>query len=142
MNPALHRFRILDFTNGENQVTVHSWVKDVFPEWSGVRARALAIVEEAVELALATGLTKPEIESAVNLPCVKEFKRIAADPNYKPEDPRGEVADVYINVLAYAEEAGFDAKKELDAKMKKNRSRSKEHYRAKTAQKKALGLKL
>lgn len=141
MNPALHRYRILDFTDGENQVTVNSWVHEAFPEWAGPRARALAIVEEAVELAIATGLNTEEIISAVRLPIIKDEMR-RQDSNYVPEGPEGEVGDVYINVLAYAEEIKVDAKKAMNDKMKVNRSRPNEFYLAKTAAKKALGLKL
>jgi NTP pyrophosphatase (non-canonical NTP hydrolase) len=139
--PELHRFRILDFTNGETQQTVNAWVHDCFPEWSGPRARALAIIEEAVELALATGLSTEEIKSAVDLPIIKETMR-RLDPDYVPEGPDGEVADTLLNVLAYAEEIKVDAHKALNEKMKINRSRPKEHYLKKTAEKKALGLKL
>ena len=141
-DPKLQRYRIIDMSNGECQESIHNWVHDVFPEWSGVRARALAIVEEAIELAFATGLSYHEMRSAIDMVAQKEVQRALDDPNYKPEDPKGEIADVYINVLAYAEEAGFDARKAMNEKMKKNRSRPKEHYLAKTEAKKKLGLQL
>lgn len=126
----------------ETQQTVNAWVHECFPEWAGPRGRALAVVEEAIELALATGLTKDEIQSAVEVPIQKEMLRREADPNYKPEAVEGEIADTLLNVLAYAEEVGVNAHAALNAKMCINRSRPKEHYLAKTKQKKDLGLKL
>ena len=141
MNPALHRFRIVDMSQGETQESLNTWVHESFPEWSGPKGRSLAIIEEAVELALVVGLTSEEILSAVNLPIIKEAKR-REDPDYVPEGPEGEVADIYLNVLAFAEEVGVDAKKALNHKMKINRSRPKEYYLEKTRLKKELGLKL
>lgn len=140
MNPALHRYRILDFTNGENQETIKAWVEESFPEWCGPKHRALAIVEEAVELATIAGLSRDEVQSAVNLSFTKFEARAAAGE--EPESDEGELGDIYINVLAYAAERGLDARAALNKKMKKNRSRPTSHYLAKTEEKKKLGLKL
>jgi NTP pyrophosphatase (non-canonical NTP hydrolase) len=55
------------------------------------------------------------------------------------ESDAGEVADVLLCTYAYAEEAGIDSHKELNDKMRENRSRAAEYYAAKTAQKEDMG---
>jgi hypothetical protein len=51
MNPAMHKYQISDLSDGETQKSLNSWVHDSFPEWSGPKGRALAVIEEATELA-------------------------------------------------------------------------------------------
>jgi hypothetical protein len=125
----------------ETPATVGTWVRRVFPEWSGARGRALAVVEEAVELGIAAGLTKEQIQSAVNLSFGQHDRR-SAEPNYFPESDAGEVADCMLNIYAYSYERGIDPQAVLDAKMAKNRAKPDEQYKAKTALKKSLGLAL
>lgn len=120
----------------ETQSSVYRWCKDTFPEFKGLKGRATALVEEAVELCLAAGMTKEEIEAAVSVPLQK------ANLRKEDESDRGEIADVQICVWAYAEEAGFSAQHETDKKMEINRSRPPEYYEMKTKQKKELGMKL
>jgi NTP pyrophosphatase (non-canonical NTP hydrolase) len=105
----------------------------------GTKGRAVALVEEVIELAIAAGLSLKEIDAAVATPIKKVAEMTQADVM---ESDAGEVADVLLCLYAYAEEAGYDAHKELDAKMRINRSRTKEYYAAKTAHKENLGFLL
>lgn len=125
----------------ETPETVGLWVRRVFPEWSGAKGRALAVVEEAVELGLAAGLTKQQIQSAVDL-SLGQHERRSAQIGYVPESDEGEVADCMLNVYAYAYERNIDPQAALDKKMVKNRAKPDEQYHAKTALKKNLGLAL
>jgi len=124
----------------ETPETVGTWVRQVFPEWSGPKGRALAVVEEAVELGLAAGLSPSQIQTAVNLSVSQHIRRF--DAGAAPESDEGEVADCMLNVYAYAYERGIDPQAALDKKMAKNRAKSNEQYKAKTALKKQLGLAL
>ncbi len=122
----------------ETQQSVHEWVKRVFPEWSGIKGRALAIVEEAVELGLAAGLSSSEIQSAVNLSVGQHIRRF--DAGATPESDEGEVADVQLNLWAYAEERGIDVQAAVDKKMARNRAKPDSAYHEKTKLKKSYGL--
>lgn len=124
----------------ETQASIYTWIKRVFPEWRGARGRALALVEEVTELALAAGLSPEDAQTAVNMVISKHNTRVAAGEPLESDE--GEVADVYLCLLAYAEERGMDAQAVLDEKMLKNRAKPDEHYFAKTRQKRSLGLAL
>jgi NTP pyrophosphatase (non-canonical NTP hydrolase) len=123
----------------ETQQSIHQWCKETFPRHVGVKGRAVALIEEAIELGLAGGLTIEEILAAVNTPIYKLAEATADTPM---ESDAGEVADVLLCLYAYAQEAGHDAHAELDKKMAVNRSRSKEYYAKKTAHKEDLGFLL
>jgi NTP pyrophosphatase (non-canonical NTP hydrolase) len=125
----------------ETPETVGTWVQEVFPEWSGAKGRALAVIEEAVELGQAAGLTEQQIQSAVNL-SFNQHRSRTAQIGYVPESDEGEVADCMLNIFAYAYQRGIDPQAALDKKMTKNRAKPIEQYRAKTALKKMLGLAL
>lgn len=124
----------------ETQKSVHAWIAVTFPEWSGSQGRALAIIEEAVELGLAANLSPEQIQSAVDL-SVGQAKR-RAEAGTPVEADEGEVADIQLNLWAYAEERGFSAQDAVDKKMAKNRLKPLEQYRAKTKLKRELGLQL
>ena len=125
----------------ETPETVGKWVERVFPEWSGTKGRALAVIEEATELGLASGLTKEQIQSAVNLSFRQHDDRIT-QTGYVPESDEGEVADCMLNIFAYCHKRGIDPQAALDKKMAANRSKPDEQYKAKTQLKKNLGLAL
>lgn len=116
-----------------------AWITATFPEWKGP-GRALAVVEEAVELALAAGLNKEQIQSAVDLSTGQHDCRVAA--GIAPEALQGEVADLLLNVYALAEDNCFDANEAMTQKMKHNRAKPIEAYREKTKLKRGLGLKI
>lgn len=120
----------------ETQESVFHWCDATFPRHRGKQGRATALVEEAVELCLAAGMSPEDIRAAVEVP----MKKARLRP--ETESDAGEVADVLICLYSYAEEVGFDAHEELDTKMAKNRTRSAEFYAKKTDQKVALGMKL
>ena len=124
----------------ETQKPVYDWCTSMFPKHVGTKGRAVALVEEAVELALAAGVNADVIQAAVKVPMLKELIRLSNGErsSHQREDAE-EIADVLVCVYAYAEEAGYDAHDELDKKMAINRSRPKEYYAAKTAQKEDLG---
>lgn len=124
----------------ENQKSVFAWIHATFPEWAGVKGRALAVVEEAVELALAAGLSPEDLQSAVDLSVGQHNRRVEA--GLPLEAIQGEVADVLLNVYALSEGAGFDANEVMTEKMEKNRAKPIEAYRAKTKLKRELGLKI
>jgi hypothetical protein len=122
----------------ETQKSVYQWCKATFPKFAGLKGRAIALVEEAVELALAAGVNPEAIRAAANVPILKEEEThwtALAVPNRDAE----EVADALLCVYAYAEEAGYDAHRELDEKMALNRGRPQEYYDGKTAHKEELG---
>src|SRR5271157_2986835 len=125
----------------ETPETVGTWVQRVFPEWSGPKGRALAVVEEAVELGLAAGLTKDQIQSAINLSFNQHDSR-STTAGYVPESDEGEVADCLLNLYAYCFQRGIDPQAALDKKMAGNRAKPDEQYKAKTELKKRLGLAL
>jgi NTP pyrophosphatase (non-canonical NTP hydrolase) len=119
----------------ETQKSVHGWCKAMFPGYVGVKGRAVALIEEAVELSIAAGVPYDTIRAAVEVPILKETVRMGSGQSWNPNADREEVADVLVCVYAYAEEAGYDAHQELDEKMELNRSRSMEYYAKKTAEK-------
>jgi NTP pyrophosphatase (non-canonical NTP hydrolase) len=124
----------------ETPQSVYEWIKATFPEWKGTPGRALAVVEETVELALAAGLQPEQLQTAVDL-AVQKFRarESAGEP---PESDEGEVADTLLCLYAYAYERGIDPFEALEKKMKKNRSKPLSHFQAKTREKKKLGLAL
>jgi NTP pyrophosphatase (non-canonical NTP hydrolase) len=124
----------------ETQKSVHEWCKATFTRHIGVKGRAVALVEEAVELALACGVDSKAIKSVVEVPIIKESIRLFnGERKWHDREDAEEVADVLLCLYAYAEEAGYDAHKELDEKMALNRTRSKEYYANKTAEKEDWG---
>jgi len=116
----------------ETQKSVHEWCKVTFPRFMGQQGRATAVLEEAVELALAAGVNTETIYATVRVPIMKESTRNQANA---PE----EIADVLVSLYSCAEEMGLDAHAELGKKMELNRSRPTEYYAEKTAQKEGLG---
>lgn len=121
----------------ETQQTIHEWCKATFPRHVGKKGRAIALLEEAAELALAAGVGFDAIRQAVEVPMKKHIIREMR--NEPMESDAGEVADVLLCLYAYAEEGSIDSHRELDAKMAENRSRPTEYYAAKTAAKEELG---
>jgi NTP pyrophosphatase (non-canonical NTP hydrolase) len=124
----------------ETQKSIHEWCKATFPKHIGEQGRAVALLEEAVELALAAGVKEDAIMAAVKVPILKETIRVSTgERERKYDDDLEEMADVLLCLYAYAEERGGDAHAELDRKMVINRGRSTEYYAKKTAHKQELG---
>lgn len=124
----------------ENQKSVHEWCVTLFPRYASKKGHIIAMIGEVVELALAAGLGFDTIRRAVEVPIMKHLNRVAEGEPL--ESDAGELADVLINVYAYAEQAGLDAQVELDKKMRANRQHMAEYYAGKTTQNEALGLVL
>lgn len=118
----------------ETPQTVHEWVDKTFPDYATKGRRALAMIEETVELGLAAGLTSEDIMKAVLVPILKQKERNEAG------DDAEELGDVLLSVYAYGGVAKIDAHAELDKKMAINRKRPDEYYRMKNKQKKELGM--
>lgn len=124
----------------ETQKSIHEWCKATFPRHVGKQGRAVALLEEAVELALACGVESDAIFAAVRVPILKEAIRVSTgEREHHPDNDLEEVADVLLCLYAYAEERGCDAHAELDNKMAVNRTRTAEYYAQKTARKEELG---
>lgn len=142
MRDEIERLRKAE-PKGETQQSVSQWCRDVFPEYLGLDNRSIAVLEEAVELALGCGVTPETIRSVIEVPIRKEIER-GWQPGSQPDraNLEEEVGDLQINLFAIAEEAGIRTQGALNAKMEKNRSRPLEYYRAKSQRKVEMGLRL
>lgn len=119
----------------EDQHTVYEWTKTAFPGLDNQTARTVAVLEEAIELAVAAGLKPERILNVVNVTLAKVHKQ----KNF-PGNDQEETADLLSCIYAYAGQRKFDAHEELDNKMVINRGRPLSYYREKTASKVAAGL--
>jgi hypothetical protein len=120
----------------ETQASVGIWCQDTFPEYQGSRGRMVAVLEEVVELAAAEGLSEQDVRSVLDA----VIKRTYAQPQ-EPEGYVGETGDLLMNTLAYAHEKGFSGWSAMEEKMALNRSRPREYYSSKVAQKQAMGIR-
>ncbi len=118
----------------ETQESVGSWMGPIFSDLLGPKSRSIAVVEEACELALASGVTAEEILAAVKVPIQKNAER------GNNGDPEEELADVYISMYAYAADSRMSAQSALDRKMSINRLRPTEYYLRKNKEKFRLGM--
>jgi hypothetical protein len=125
------------FLHHETQETAGNWCIETFPEYNTLENRSLAILEETVELVVATGgFTPDQIREAVNAVLTKCSQQTNASS--VPE----EAADVQLCLYALAVQQKFDVHRETDKKMQLNRSRPLEYYQMKTQQKRKAGLRL
>jgi hypothetical protein len=120
----------------ETQETVSTWSSNAFPLYHGKKNKAIACLEEAVELAMASGCTPADVRRVIEVPIHKEIMR-GVDG-----DPQEECADLLSCVYAYAGDSNFSVHESLDMKMALNRSRPDSYYHAKVAYKQDLGLGL
>lgn len=120
----------------ENQITVGQWTRQNFPQYQSPKGRYVAILEETIELGISTGMAEEQIRSLVDAALTR-----CRGQEVKPDDYKGEAGDVLMNVLAYADERKFDAFGQMIKKMKTNRSRPKEFYDKKVAEKVAQGIR-
>ena len=120
----------------ETQRSVHQWTNEVYPQYSTKERRAIALIEEAVELGLAAGLNVEDIHNVVQLPITKFEK--TGDRG----DDGEELGDVMLCVYAYGGQTEKDAHEELDKKMRHNRSKPLQHFQAKYQKKLEQGLEL
>lgn len=112
----------------ETQETVSAWALETFGP-RDLKYRARMVLEEAVELAMASGCGFEDVIRTVHGTMMK------SEPT---TDNVSEAADVYSCLLAYAEQGGFSAQEALNTKMAYNRTRSKEYYEGKQKYKQEL----
>jgi hypothetical protein len=118
----------------ETQETISQWGRETFSTFAGARNRVVAVLEEAVELVHAEGLSREEILRTVQVPLDKQEARGEAG------DPEEEAADVDITLRAYAFEKDFQLHEATDKKMAVNRLRPRDHFVTKTEAKVRAGL--
>ena len=102
-------------SRSETPESIVQWCKDTFPQYQSREMLAIAILEEAIELAVAVGVPKSEIA----LQCLDGTRKPVSEPF------PGEVADLGINLLSFAAHEGIDLSQAMNDKMKKNRERFK-----------------
>lgn len=120
----------------ETQKSVAKWCRETFPQYCFTKqSQAISIVEEAVELAVASGCDKASIDKAVTVTLDKALSTIYHN-RYE------ELADVAINALSYAEMEQKDLMFLVELKMLKNRAKPKTHYQKKHDAKLKDGLRL
>lgn len=120
----------------ETQESVSAWCEIFPPRPVGeAQHRAVRMLEEAVELAVAAGLTAERVVEVARI-C---WDKSAADFAIAEHVP-GEAADVLIALYCLATRAGFDLHAELDRRMVRNRARPADYYARRQAAKAALGL--
>lgn len=137
MRRAISAATLLDFGGGsvmqqETQATVSKWSIATFKD-NSPQCRARMVLEEAIELCLASGVTRQQVnkftENCSWRISLQEYK----------SDVGGEVADVLATLYVYSTVVGIDAHQELDGKMELNRSRPQEYYDDKMKIKEAAG---
>ena len=112
----------------ETQEKIYAWSEERFPAKNGVeagiRAQAIKLLHEAVELGLACGVSGADIFEEVNdiLDNVSEHQMLKGDPTLHLA--AAEVADVVIVANVLAGRLGCDLSWEVDKKMVKNRARA------------------
>lgn len=119
----------------EKQKSVSEWSHSIFGHlFTDIRQRAIASLEENVEVSLAAGLTPEEIRAVVEVPIRK------MEASGDRGDLALELADEQICLWAFAEMAGVDVLEQVNRKMAVNRSRPKSYYDEKLKQKALLGM--
>lgn len=119
----------------ESQQTTFEWSHATFGHlFKTIRQRAVALLEENVETALAAGLSPSDIREVVEVPISK--MKTSGDLG----DLALELADIQICLWAMAEMDGIDVAEQVNRKMAINRSRPKSYYDAKLAEKATLGM--
>lgn len=110
----------------ETTQTIGQWIADTFPGADPESPRtALRLLEEVVELCLASGANAGQIQDSVVRALKEEFDQALARHYEKPNPPKvpGEAADVGIVLHALCAMKGIDLQAEIDKKMAVNRSR-------------------
>lgn len=109
----------------ETQQTVGTWISETFPGGDPESPRkSLRMIEEAVELCLASGASPQDVHEAVGR-ALAGFAVMHGRHARKPLPAHVpvEAADVLIVLLGLAHMRGFDLWEQVDLKMKINRQR-------------------
>jgi NTP pyrophosphatase (non-canonical NTP hydrolase) len=111
--------------NHETQESVHRWINETFPGTDPDSPRkSIRVLEEMVELCMASGAAVSEIDAAVRKSTSSHRGPIST--NLRSPDPdkiAAEAADVLIVLYGVAGMRGFDLHAEVDRKMAVNRAR-------------------
>jgi hypothetical protein len=109
----------------ETQATIGRWADETFPGGDPLSPRhVIRLLEEVVELALASGASWREIFNAVGESYEPTpFRPVDVRTPEPPEKVAREMADCAIVLDVLAERRGVDLRAEVDAKMKINRAR-------------------
>ena len=122
---------------------IAEWCRSVFKAHADPvverHRRVNRVLEEAVELAWAAGLTPHDIRRVVTI-CVNRCSEGQDAEFNKPELCPGEAADVAITLFALADTFGFNIDDAIDARHERNVGRGADYYARKTAEKAAQGL--
>jgi hypothetical protein len=112
----------------ETQGTVGAWIDETFPGTDPESPRkSIRLLEECVELCLASGATRGQIEEAVHNALLRADRGGAGDvrdSHPRPEKIPAKAAAVLIVLYGVAYMRDFDLHFEVDKKMKINRSNS------------------
>lgn len=120
----------------EDQKSVYDWCMEMYPRGGTPYGFATSILEEAVELARAAGLTDMDVINTVSTVLVR-----CEDQELEPESDREEVGDIQICLWAYSESKKYSTQFETDRKMSINRERTLEECQARFRKKQDQGLK-
>lgn len=115
----------------ETQRSVHQWISETFPGTDPDSPRkSIRMLEEAIELCLASGATHRQVMDAVTKSLVDDgatatlMDGLADRPGQlQPDKIAAEAADVLIVLYGVAGMRGFDLHAEVDRKMAVNRAR-------------------
>lgn len=108
----------------ETQKTIYQWMNSTFPGVDPDSPRkSLRLLEEVVELCMASGASFEDIRNAVDRNRKDYRGRDDHDRSPEPDDIPAEAADVLIVLYGVAGMRGFDLHAEVDRKMAVNRSR-------------------
>lgn len=119
----------------ETQKTVGEWGVKTFPGQNNLYGRIAAILEEAVELAVASGMSEEDLFNITGQAAAKSMRQ-------ETHDLQEEAADVLSCIYALAHLEGFDVHLALDHKMELCRARPQSYYDAKTQAKVDAGMRI
>jgi phosphoribosyl-ATP pyrophosphohydrolase len=124
----------------ETEASILDWLDATFPRSPNVAKEldtcVAAVLEEAVEVAVASGMILPRVLRIVET-C---YRKSIADFGNTAEVP-GEAADVHLTLVNLCDRFGVSLDGAVQARMKRNRSRSQSYYDAKRAKKVSAGLR-
>lgn len=121
---AIEMHRKVAGMGNETQETVYNWINTTFPGTDPDSPRkSLRLIEECVELCIASGASFEDIRNAVDRNRKDHRGRDDHDRSPEPDKIAAEAADVLIVLYGVAGMRGFDLHAEVDAKMSINRCR-------------------
>lgn len=127
-------------TPRETEFSIRRWLDDTFPR-SAVPQEELqvcvaALLEEAVEVAVAAGMALPRVTQVVQTCYMKSLDDFA-----KTYEVAGEAADVHLCLVSLCRVLGTTLDTSVQERMLRNRSRPQSYYDAKRQRKASIGLR-